>query len=122
MRNISFALTARQILDRSKTVTRRDGWRFLKAGDVLCAVEKSQGLKKGEKVKRLGMIRVVNVRQEPLRRMTDDLDYGFAETRREGFPPPHTNGYPSVFVDFFCASHKGCTPDSIITRIEFEYL
>jgi hypothetical protein len=32
MRNISFALTRRQILDQSKDVTRRNGWRFLNPG------------------------------------------------------------------------------------------
>lgn len=89
---------------------------------VLCGVEKSQGLGKGGKVKRLGMIRVVDARQEPLRRMTDDLAYGFKETRREGFPWPHPKCDPAEFVAFFCASHRGVTPDSIITRIEFEHL
>lgn len=119
-RNISFALTTPQFLDGSKDVTRRNGWANLKAGDVLCAVEKSQGLGKGGKIKRLGMIRVKDARREPLRRMTDDLDYGFAETVREGFPKPSPIFWPSVFVDFFCKSHKGVTPDSTITRIEFE--
>lgn len=121
-RNLSFALTTAQFLDGSKDVTRRNGWLFLKAGDILCAVEKSQGLGKGGKIKRLGMIRVVDVRREPLRRMTDDPDYGFDETRREGFPMPHVKNLPSEFVSFFCASHKGVTPDSVITRIEFERL
>lgn len=119
-RNISFALTTPQFLDGSKDVTRRNGWAFLKAGDILCAVEKSQGLGKGGKVKRLGMIRVKNVRREPLRRMMDDLDYGFAETTREGFPDPGPKHWPSVFVEFFCNSHKGVTADTPITRIEFE--
>jgi hypothetical protein len=121
-RNISFMLTTSQVRDRTKTVTRRNGWRFLKVGDVLCAVEKSQGLSKGGKVKRICMIRVVDVRQEPLRRMTDDLDYGFAECLREGFPPPHPNSEPSEFVSFFCNSHRGVTPEKPVTRIEFEYL
>lgn len=119
-RNISFALTAPQFLDGSKTVTRRNGWAFLKAGDILCAVEKSQGLKKGEKVKKLGMIRVKDVRREALKRMLDDLNYGFAETTREGFPEPRPFHYPDSFVEFFCKSHKGVTPESVITRIEFE--
>ena len=46
MRNLSFALTTRQMRDRSKTVTRRRGdyyARVLKPGDLVCAVEKSQG-------------------------------------------------------------------------------
>lgn len=121
-RNISFALTTPQFLDGSKDVTRRNGWAFLKVGDTLCGVEKSQGLGKGGKIKRLGMIRVVDVRSEPLRRILDDLDYGVAECVREGFASPDKKSDPIFFVAFFCASHKGVAPDSIITRIEFEHL
>lgn len=121
-RNLSFMFTQPQLRAHTKTVTRRDGWRFLKVGDVLCGVEKSQGLGKGGKIVRLGMIRVVDIRREPLRRMTDELDYGFSECIREGFPPPHPKSWPSEFVKFFCASHHGCTPETEITRIEFEYL
>ena len=116
-RNISFSLTTPQFLDGTKDVTRRIGWAHLKAGDELCAVEKSQGLGKGGKVKRLGMIRVKSVRREFLRELTDrDDGYGFEETRREGFP----DYSPPMFIHFFCGSHRGCTPDTIVTRIEFE--
>lgn len=80
------------------------------------------GLKAGEKVVRLAMIRVVDVRVEPLRRMLDDLDYGFDECTKEGFGGHASLQYPSEFVSFFCGSHKGCTPDTEVTRIEFEYL
>lgn len=121
-RHISFALTTPQFLDGSKDVTRRMGWANLKAGELLIAVEKSQGLKKGEKVRRLGTIRVVEARREPLRRMIEDLDYGFDETRREGFPKPHPKYWPGTFVSFFCETHKKCTPNSIVTRIEFEHV
>jgi hypothetical protein len=118
MRNISFMHTMQQFKARTKTVTRRTGWRTLKAGDVLCAVEKGQGLKRGEKLVRLGRIKVMDARREPLRRLLDDRDYGSAETNREGFPQYS----PSQFVEFFCRTHKGCTPDSEVTRIEFGYL
>lgn len=122
MRNISFALTTPQFLDGSKDVTRRMGWINAKVGDVLCAVKKGMGLKKGEQIERLGQIRLVDVRREPLRRMLDDLDYGFAETIREGFPLGHPYHWPSEFVEFFCGSHKGCIPGSVVTRLEFERL
>lgn len=109
MRNISFALTTDQFLDGSKTVTRRVGWMKLKPGDVLCAVEKSQGLKKGEKVRKLGTIRVVDVRREPLREMQlSDCDL-------EGFP----QFVPDAFVHMFC-EHNGVTPETLVTRIQFE--
>lgn len=118
-RQISFSMTTRQFLDGSKDVTRRMGWLNLQAGDVLRAVEKAMGLKKGAKVKELGLIRVVSVRREPLRDMIDrDDGYGFEEARREGFP----NDSPPSFMDFFCKGHKGCTPNSLVTRIEFEKL
>jgi hypothetical protein len=53
MRNMSFSLTTPQVYAGTKTVTRRLGWRFAKAGQRVCAVEKGMGLKKGEKVKRI---------------------------------------------------------------------
>lgn len=119
-RNISFALTTPQFLDGSKDVTRRMGWKHLKAGDVLCAVKKGMGLKPGEKIERLGMIRVISVRRERLSRLIEDLEYGFAETVREGFPKPSPNYWPGTFIEFFCASHKDCGLHSEVTRIEFE--
>lgn len=119
-RHISFALTTPQFIAGTKTVTRRLGWGNVKSGDILCAVEKAQGLKKGEKVNRLGLIRIVDARQEPLRRMTDDSDYGAAECIKEGFAPPHPNSSPSVFVEFFCTANRPCQPDWQITRLEFE--
>jgi hypothetical protein len=84
---------------------------------VLCAVEKGQGLKPAEKIVRLGRIKVTNVRREPLQQLLDDLDYGSAEIRREGFPQ-----YSLSRFEFFCCTDKGCTPDSEVTRIEFNYL
>jgi hypothetical protein len=123
MRNISFAMTTAQIVDESKTVTRRLGWMNLKLGDLLRPVRKCMGLKPGEKIELLrGPIRVIGIRREPLRNMTDDTDYGFAECALEGFADHPSYRWPSEFVSMFCASHKGCTPETIITRIEFEYI
>lgn len=115
-RMISFSMTTPQFLDGSKDVTRRMGWGGLQIGDELVAVKKAMGLKKGEKVERLGLIRVVDVRRERLREMIDrDDGYGFDECRREGFP--HYS--PPMFVEFFCKGHRGCIPGSTVTRIEF---
>jgi hypothetical protein len=70
MRNISFALTTPQFLARTKTVTRRSGWRVLEVGDVSPArSRRDRGLKRGETVIRLGRIKVTDVRLEPLRRL-----------------------------------------------------
>ena len=122
MRNMSFALTTSQILDGSKDVTRRLGWVFLKPGDLVRPVRKAMGLRPGEKLDVLrDPIRIVSVRREPLRMMTDDTEYGFEEVRREGFADHPDYRWPSTWVAMFCATHKGCTPDSVITRIEFSY-
>lgn len=120
MRNMSFALTKAQYLNGSKDVTRRLGWLALKPGETIMGVEKGMGLKPGEQIVRLGPSIIVDIRREPLRRMTDDLDYGFAEVRREGFGDHPTLQWPSEWVDWFCSTHKGCTPDTVITRIEFK--
>lgn len=108
-RNISFALTTAQFLDGSKDVTRRLGWEFLEPGDVLCAVKKCMGLRKGEKLQRLGYLVVTGVRREPLNKIS------MLDVVREGFP-----GWGRRrFIEFFCEGHKGCRPDTVITRIEF---
>ncbi|HZT13641.1 MAG TPA: hypothetical protein VFA29_12590 [Candidatus Baltobacteraceae bacterium] len=121
MRNISFALTTEQIRNRTKTVTRRTGWRNLKPGTLLSAVVKSQGLKKGEKVERICTIRVVDVSVESLDRLWKEPAYGLAEIRREGFGDhPHLS-VPENFVAWFAASHK-CEVSASVTRIEFEYV
>ena len=122
MKNISFMLTPDQIVARTKTVTRRLGWLGLKPGTLLRPVRKGMGLRKGEKLDVLGNpIRVVSVMREPLRAMTDDIDYGFSECELEGFKNDPLWGFPVSFVERFCLSHKGCTPETIVTRIEFEY-
>jgi hypothetical protein len=123
VRNISFALTTDQIRAGTKTVTRRMGWRNLRPGTLLQPVKKGMGLKPGEKIERLrGPIRVTRVTFEALLRMVENIDYGIEECRREGFGDHPTYRWPTEFVNFFCASHKGCTPDSVVTRIEFEYV
>lgn len=122
MRNMSFMLTTRQVRERSKDVTRRLGWLNAKPGELIAACEKCQGLKRGEKIERLAIIRVVSVRLEPLRRLTDDVEYGFEEIRREGFAQDPRLCWPSVWVPWFCESHPGCTPETAVNRIEFAYV
>lgn len=108
---MSFALTTDQVRARTKTVTRRFGWWFLKPGDRVWAVEKSQGLKKGETVRRLALIEVVSVRREPLYAITQ------ADVVAEGFP----HWTPPDFIDFL-VGHYGCRRSDPINRIEFKYL
>ena len=110
-RNMSFSMTTRQFRDRTKTVTRRLGWSFLKPGDVVCGVEKGRGLKKGEKIKRLGLIEIVSVRRDRLNAITA------VDVSREGYPDMWPNG----FVEMFCRANR-CQPDAWVNRIEFRYL
>jgi hypothetical protein len=49
------------------------------------------------------------------------LDYGFRECELEGFRWHPDYKFPSGFVAMFCATHKGCTPETIVTRIEFAF-
>ena len=110
-RNMSFSITTEQVRNKTKTVTRRLGWSNLKVGEELHAVEKCQGLKKGEHVTRICMIRVVSVTKESLDEITK------VECVKEGFPEMS----PVEFVRMF-AKHNHCDNDRTINRIEFEYL
>jgi hypothetical protein len=111
---MSFSLTTKQIRNRTKTVTRRKGWLFLKPGDVLNACVKCQGLKPGEKIQRLCQIWVVSVRREPLWDIV--TQHPLSEVRREGFPRMSAR----EFVVMFC-KHMGGGTQQTVTRIEFEY-
>ena len=109
--NMSFMLTTDQIRNRTKTVTRRVGWKNLKSGKIINACEKCQGLKKGQSVKVLCQIRVIDVRREPLSEITKN------DVIKEGFPEMTVNDFVNMFT-----THMKCKSSSMVTRIEFEYL
>ena len=114
MRNISFMLTTKQIENRTKTVTRRLGWWDVEPGKMLQAVEKGMGLKRGEKVRKLAEICVVYAIPQRLGDITQE------DVALEGFPEMT----PDQFVEMFCKAHasKGITGNTIVNRIEFEYV
>lgn len=112
MRNMSFMLTTDQIRNRTKTVTRRIGWTFLKPGDLIQAIEKGQGLKKGETVNRLAVLRVKSIERSRLNEISPQ------DVHREGFPQMTRE----QFIQMFKATHKGCRVATPVTRIEFEYV
>src|SRR5438094_32972 len=118
MKLMSFGMTTAQILAETKFVTRRVGWRTLEHGDFVQAVEKAQGLKKGEKVKRLKTLEVLEIRREPLWRMQKEPIYGTKECALEGFPEMK----PWEFVRMFCDTHKRCKRETMVTRIKFRYV
>lgn len=111
--NISFSMTTQQIRERTKDVTRRLGWSHVSPGQVLTAIEKGQGLRKGEHVVKLCKIIVVNVSREPVKAI---LDYPVTELAREGFP--HLTA--EQFILMFCRANR-CRRNKRITRIEFSY-
>ena len=110
-RNMSFAMTTEQFKARTKTVTRRFGWWFLKPGDEVCGVEKAMGLKKGESIKPIGMIRILSTRAEALDAITPD------DVVEEGFPGWTPEQFVKMLVD-----HYGVSPSAVVNRIQFEYL
>jgi hypothetical protein len=114
MRRISFALTEPQLLDLTKTVTRRSGWAELPVGSRLLAVRKAMGLKKGEQQTKLAVIEALDVRAERLDAITQ------ADVIAEGFPTWTCRD----FVEFYCRGQrtpdgKRVTGETVITRIEF---
>ena len=111
-RNMSFAMTTDQVRNKTKTVTRRFGWLFLKPGDVVQPVEKAMGLRRGEQIKKIGgLIRVVSVRSEPLNAITQE------DVVKEGFP----DWTPAQFIQML-VDHYKVDPTESVNRIEFKYL
>lgn len=98
-RRMSFFLTAHQVLERTKTVTRRSPatWSKLAPGTRIVAIEKGQGLRAGEGHKVLALLEVVDVRLELLTDITE------SEVVAEGFPKMT----PAEFVEFYRRAGKG---------------
>ena len=110
-RLMSVSHTEQQVRDRTKTVTRRLGWLFLKPGDRLTLCKKVMGRRRGEPLERIVDVEVVSVRREPIGAVTME------DVIAEGFP----GWTPGEFIDFFCSTF-GVASDRLVTRIEFRYL
>lgn len=110
MRHLSFSQTIDQVLARTKTVTRRMRWGQLREGQVLLGVNKSQGLKPSTPRIRLGLVRVVSVRVEPLEAITPE------EVAAEGFP----EWGPLDFIEFYAKTFR-VPRSALVRRIEFAY-
>src|SRR4051794_22897985 len=108
---MSVSLTEQAVRHRTKTVTRRLGWKFLKPGDRLTLCRKVMGRKAGEPLVRIADVEVLSVRRERLSEVTDD------DVAREGFPEFDVG----EFVTFFCEHMKVQAHDEV-TRIEWRYL
>lgn len=109
-RLMSVSHTEAQVVDRSKTVTRRQGWLFLRPGDPLTLCRKVMG-RMGAPLVKVAEVEVVSIRREPLSKITD------ADCAREGFPDWTADRFVAFFGETF-----GGGPDQIVTRIEWRYL
>lgn len=116
---MSFFLTTPQMLARTKTVTRRLKCRF-RIGERFIAIEKGQGLKKGQKQHVLGVCEVTEISHERLSTIFayDDQVAGMNyETTREGFPRMMAH----EFVTMFCKNMK-CIASDLVYRIAFQFV
>lgn len=111
-RLMSVAMTEEAVRRRTKTVTRRKGWAYLRAGERITLCRKVMGRRCGEPLVRIVDVQVVSVRREPLKSITAE------EVAREGFPGMS----PQEFVRTFFVVAQGIQPDDVVTRIEWVYV
>ena len=119
-RLMSVAFTEQAVIERRKTVTRRQGWwedkngkRLLHPGDHLTLCRKVMGRKAGEPLVRLAEVEVVDVSRVPLLTGLSQED-----VEREGFP----GMLPYDFVKEFFVDAQGINAWEAVTRIEWRYL
>lgn len=112
MRLMSVSLTEQQVGERRKTVTRRLGWKDVRAGEQLLLFRKVLSLRLGEPIVRITRVEVVSVWREPLSVIAAE------DVAVEGFP----DWTRAELVEFLCRTHAGCNRDTQVTRIERRYL
>lgn len=126
-RLMAVSLTEASVMDRTKTVTRRLGWRHLRPGDRLTLCRKVMGRRRAdgtvEPLVRLAEVEVVDVRRDKLWAITDDeiareavLDQPWVEVYVDSGQPT-----PQAWVWWYCEQF-GVQPDAEVTRIEWRYL
>ena len=113
MRQMSVTATVGPVQRHEKTDTRRLGWKNLKPGELTQLVEKGQGLKKGEHVKKICVVRILSNQRESLCAIYDEPD----GCKREGFPELT----PDQFVAFFC-NLNNCYQITPVNHIKWEYV
>lgn len=113
MRNMSFALTTQQVIYRTKFVTRRaeHTWEHLTRNEILKAVDRVMGFKKGQRPRYLNTIVVLSTRIEPLDAITP------YDVILEGFP-----GWTTEQFILFFLKHGGGTRAQNVRRIAFDYV
>ncbi len=114
MRRMSFPDTAAEVREKQQTVTRRPGWRFLKPGDLILAVEP----RARAQARDIAVLRIRRVSVEPLSRLVKAATYAEDELPREGLPCWSRDH----FIATFLRRHRLQSIDVDVTRIEFEYV
>jgi hypothetical protein len=110
-RLMAVPLAGQQVRDRTKTVTRRPGWRMLRIGDHLTLCKKVMGRRHVESLDRITGVEATGIRRERLDAIIlDDLTAG-------GFP----GMTPGEHAAFFGEARRGCTPETAITPIQWRY-
>jgi hypothetical protein len=109
---MSVAFTEDAVRNRTKTVTRRKGWKFLTPGSRLTLCRKVMGRKPGEPLVRIVDVDIVDVRRERLDQIAT------ADVAREGFPGMS----PDEFIQRFFVDAQGIQPGDEVTRIEWAYV
>lgn len=117
-RLMSVAFTEQQVRDRTKTVTRRKGWTFLRPGDRLTLCRKVMGRKSGEPLVRIAEVEIVTVWREPLCHLYDDPEYGRTEMELEGFPGLD----PVEFIRAYFVKAQKMHAHDVVTRIGWRFL
>lgn len=115
---MSVAFTEDAVRNRTKTVTRRKGWKFLEPGDRLTLCRKVMGRKPGEPLVRIVDVEVLAVHQEQLVDLMNRPEYAAEEMAREGFPGMS----PHDFVNHYFVLAQGMKIADFVTRIEWRYL
>jgi hypothetical protein len=110
--NVSFAWTTKAFMEDRKTVTRRM-WHpgKFQIGQLLMAIEKGQGIRAGERVRRLDVIEVVGLVEERV----DAIPA--SDLALEGGMWRDTED----FITMFC-SGNGCNRGATCIRMEFRRL
>lgn len=112
-RNMSFCITPGQIRNKTKTVTRRLGWDFLRPGEIVNACVKCQGLGKDGKIEKICQIRILDTWKEELCDITQQ------DVVKEGFPEMSPTEFVEMFIKELKPKYGKYTK---VNRIEFDYL
>jgi hypothetical protein len=124
---MSYSKTIEPFRDGTKDTARRLGWLNLKPGDHYTAIEKGQGLKKGEHVVPLGQCICISNEPEPVDEIIrrpirfDPIHNPLKrrEVEREGFPHLSEEEFVEMFCKFNTNPKRKCTPETVINRIQF---